>query len=973
MRNFFPPIGEISMILAKNKYLQRKHWYQFPNNNVMLVGATGYGKTRNFIKPNMMLMNSNYIVLDPSGNLVHEMGAMLTKHGYTVKVLNIASPDDSDSYNPFCHFRDESDVIQFVDTIFADGVFAFFNDLDTTLDAAVKALISAICFFLIEACNPEDLSFESIVKVLGTYKMDNDIRSSYIKSESVLDTIMRDLRSSNPDSMAVKAYDVFKSYSIATGTEGSVFARAEMYMQNLNISAFIDLTRENGINMDCLSTDKTAIFVIPSFSDKSFNWLARMFFDQVFNAVGKNSASRSTCIILDDFVCIGAIPNFSRKMSILRSKNPNTSIIISIQDEAQMDSEYGKDAQAIIANCYNYVFMGSPDRELCTKVAGRSPANRLYVSNLLHLPNSKCVVISGGRGQVYNKFDLKHHARYNEVFDASNHFDLRKDAVYHVFKPVSAAEMKVPVKRDVWLSTHSAVKDPLVENDSVDSIDLVSTDYQEALDGLQLDICNEVNGVSSHSEENTDGNDSISFLDREDLSPNGRRAWEIGKKTDSHDLYNSYGPYSLYDYHHHSDVSDVTAVLLGEDDDLCLYIKGRDQAATRRFSPYVRPPWLLKYRLQIKKVVVANGIASLGDYLFSDLPCLLKVELPASIRILGDHLFEDCPSLEDVSFPISGHSCEIGVEAFKNDISLKSISFPEPFRSIGPNAFLNCSGLEQLILPKTIGSIDTTAFKGCTSLQNIVSYNIDQELTSLPPYIQNYIDKFNVVLTRNSEIRTTSKEYSILGNSITFEQTIAPATFRKILFEALAKYFYIALDLSKESSDMYLKYRYDTYRSLTTDKDTSVYSYRHVSALELEKIFVDDLSHFKHFLFEPPEFKGGRRYTSKKDVPTYTQEVESYYDFISNVHFRIFVRSIRDDLIGIIRFFVGSEVSKRVPLKSLREQYSIQMESQITQTAFRDALDLLRSEGAFDMVHSGTGYVFSFPDGSGDLSLDKTV
>ena len=968
MCNLFRPTGEISMILAKNKYLQRKYWYQFPNNNVMLVGATGYGKTRNFIKPNIMLMTSNYIVLDPSGDLVHEMGTMLKKHGYTVKVLNIASPDDSDSYNPFCYFRDESDVIQFVDALLPNGVFAPSNALDPTLEAAVNALISAICFFLIEACNPEDLSFKSIVKLLGTHKMDNDIGRAYIKSESILDTIMSDLRSSNPDSMAVKVYDVFKSCSIATGTEDRVFARAQMYMQNLNISAFIDLTRENDINLDCLSTDKMAIFVIPSPSGKSFNWLVRTFFDQVFNIVGKDSASRSTCIILDDFTCIGAIPNFSRKMSILRSQNPKTSIIISIQGEAQLDSEYGKDAQAIISNCYNYVFMGAPDRELCTKVAGRSPTNRLYGSNLLRLSNSKCVVISGGRGQIYNKFDLKHHARYNEIFDVSDHPDLRKAVAHHVVKPIPVTEIKGPDRREVRCSTYSTAKEPLVENDSVDSTDLVSTEYQAALEKLQFDFCNE---YSLLNEKNVDENNLNPFSGHDDEPiPGGQCAWEIGRKEAS---YGSYSPYSFRDYRCHSDVADVTAVLLGEDDDLCLYIKGRDQAATRSFSSYVRPPWLLKYRLKIKKVVVADGIASLGDYLFSDLPCLLKVELPASVRILGDHLFEDCPSLEDVSFPTSGHSCEIGVETFKNDISLKSISLPEPFRSIGPNAFLDCSGLEQIILPETVGSIDASAFKGCTSLQNIVSYNIDQELASLPPYIQNYIDKFDVVLTRNSEIRTTSQGYSIVGSSIIFEQTIAPVAFRKILFEALAEYFYIALELSEESSDMYLKYRYDTYRSLTTDKDTSAYSYRHVSALELEKIFVDDLSHFKHFLFEPPEFKGGRRYTLKKDVPTYTQEVESYYDFISNIHFRIFVSSIRDDLIGIIRFFVGSEASKRVSLKSLREQYSIQMKSQVTHTAFRGALDLLRSEGAFDMVHSGNGYVFSFPDGSGDLFPDVTV
>lgn len=153
-------------ILAKGKTLTMDTWKSRLNNNVMLVGASGRGKTRNFIKPNIMQMNSSYVISDPKGTLILELGDMLQAHGYRVKVLNLLDMEHSDAYNPFRYIRCDADVYKLIDYLMSNLNPLGQSAWDPFWDNAAKALLSAIVFYLIRECNEEDQSFSSVMKLL---------------------------------------------------------------------------------------------------------------------------------------------------------------------------------------------------------------------------------------------------------------------------------------------------------------------------------------------------------------------------------------------------------------------------------------------------------------------------------------------------------------------------------------------------------------------------------------------------------------------------------------------------------------------------------------------------------------------------------------------------------------------------------------------------------------------------------------
>lgn len=397
-----------STILADKTFLTLDTWKSKLNNNVMLVGASGRGKTRHFLKPNIMQLNSNYVISDPKGALIHELGTLLEENGYTIKVLNLVDLKHSNTYNPFYYLKDASDVYKMLDYLIANLTPTNSLKSDPFWDESAKALLSAICFYLLYECNPEDRNFSNVIKLLSC----EDASEAYENPKSTLDILFDDLAEKDPNHIAVKQYAIYKSVGHGK-TAQSILITASVYMQYFNLVEYAALTSTNTIDMESLSTQKMALFVIISDTDRSKNWLAGLFYSQLFDLLCNQENKRHIRFILDDFVCTGRIPDFDYKMAMIRSRN--LSCIVVIQDEAQLEKEYGQAAKGIISNCDSYVFLGSTNIESCTQAAKRLGIDNITAHHIRRLSYDKCVVVCGNEGGIYPKYELKKHPHYDKI------------------------------------------------------------------------------------------------------------------------------------------------------------------------------------------------------------------------------------------------------------------------------------------------------------------------------------------------------------------------------------------------------------------------------------------------------------------------------------------------------------------------------------------------------------------------------
>lgn len=444
-------------ILAKDKMLTMNTRRSKLNNNIMLVGASGRGKTRHFIKPNIMQMNSNYVISDPKGTLVLELGDMLEAHGYRVKVLNLLDMAKSNSYNPFNYINCAADVYKLIDYLVANVNPLSLRGIDPFWDNASKALLSAICFYLYYECRPEDRTFANVMKLLRCL----DVREEQETYESTLDLMFRTLKEVDPEHIAVKQYQVFKS--AAGRTAKSIQISTEVWLQYFNLDEYDVLTSTDNIDLESVGTEKTALFVIVSDTDRSKNWLAGIFYCQLFDVLCNYADTKTpdhrlpihVRFILDDFVCTAKIPDFDYKMAMIRSRE--ISCIVVIQDEAQLEKEYWKAAQGVISNCDTYVFLGSSNIDSCDIVARRLGNPEITGSDIRRMDYDECVIICGNEGGIFEKFDIKTHPRYYMIADKSS-------SEYYALAQKHRLEIKKRTGRSGSRSEAVIVKDKLFDS-----------------------------------------------------------------------------------------------------------------------------------------------------------------------------------------------------------------------------------------------------------------------------------------------------------------------------------------------------------------------------------------------------------------------------------------------------------------------------------------------------------------------------
>lgn len=358
--------GPKNMILTENVKMSMETHKTRRNNNVTVVGGSGSGKSRFYVKPNILQANTNYVITDPSGELLESTGKFLQDQGYTIKVFNLVEMAKSNCYNPFDYIRDDPGVVMMIKCLIRNTTPPGQKSGDPFWEKSEEALLQAICFYLIEARPKKDRNFSTVMKLLRCAEINENDPSA----ESNLDKMFRLHEKENPNSLAVKQYKTFKMG--AGKTLKSILISCSVRLTVFNLDQIASLTKSdenNGVELEKMGEGKRALFVIIPSADSTYNFLVSMMYSQMFEtlyyvAETKKAGKRLDSpvrFLLDEFANIGEIPEFTKKLATMRKYDISCSIIL--QNLAQIKTMYKDDWQTILGNCDSFLFLGGQEYE----------------------------------------------------------------------------------------------------------------------------------------------------------------------------------------------------------------------------------------------------------------------------------------------------------------------------------------------------------------------------------------------------------------------------------------------------------------------------------------------------------------------------------------------------------------------------------------------------------------------------------
>ncbi len=341
----------------------------FRNNNVVVIGGSGSGKTRFYVKPNIMQCHSSYVITDPKGSLINETGKMLQQNGYKVKIFNLIDFGKSDHYNFFEYVHDEKDILKLITNLITNtngdkkGGAA-----DPFWEKAETALLEALFAFVLMEAPKNEQNIATIMELLRLA----EVKEENENYKSPLDILFEDLKAENPDHFACKQYDLFK---MAAGkTAKSILVSVGVRLATFNIKAVSDMLSEDTMELDKIGDEKTALFIVISDSDRTFNFLAAMMYQQLFDSLFLRAEQKyggklpiHVRFLLDEFANIGLIPNFEIYIATMRSREMSVNVIL--QNVAQLKSLYEKTWETITGNCDTLLFLGGKEQSTCEYIS----------------------------------------------------------------------------------------------------------------------------------------------------------------------------------------------------------------------------------------------------------------------------------------------------------------------------------------------------------------------------------------------------------------------------------------------------------------------------------------------------------------------------------------------------------------------------------------------------------------------------
>ena len=494
---FMDPKPENNIILTQTEGLMMSNRPKDPKNarnkNVLVIGGSGSGKTRFFLKPNLMQLHSSYVVTDPKGSVVCEVGKLLERNNYRIKIFNTINFKKSMHYNPFAYIHSEKDILKLVTTLITntkgDG-----KSGDEFWTKAETLLYTALIGYIHYEAPPEEQNFTTLLEFINAM----EVREDDEEYKNPVDRMFEELEEKDPNHFAVRQY---KKYSLAAGkTAKSILVSCGARLAPFDIAELREITMYDELELDTLGDkiflhpdnpkdkryQKTALFLIMSDTDSTFNFLISMIYTQLFNLLcekaddvyGGRLPVHVRCLI-DEAANIGQIPNLEKLVATIRSREISACLVL--QAQSQLKALYKDNADTIIGNMDSRIFLGGAEpttlKELNQSLGketidtfntgesrGREVSHSLNyqklgkdlatVDELAVLDGGKCILqLRGVRPFMSNKYDITKHPNYKYLSDASdkNYFDIEKylsthlktkpEDVYEVFEVDASDEV----------------------------------------------------------------------------------------------------------------------------------------------------------------------------------------------------------------------------------------------------------------------------------------------------------------------------------------------------------------------------------------------------------------------------------------------------------------------------------------------------------------------------------------------------
>ena len=455
---FQAPKFEDNIILTKTERLMMSNRPPDPKNarnkNVLIVGGSGSGKTRFWLKPNLLQCHSSYVVTDPKGSIVVECGNALLKNGYKLKILNTINFSKSMHYNPFAYVHSEKDILKLVTTLMTNTKGEGSGG-DPFWEKSERLLLTALIAYLHYEAPKEEQNFATLLEMLNTMQVSEDDEDF----QNPVDLLFEDLARKKPNSFAGRQY---KLYKLAAGkTAKSILISCGARLAPFDIQELRDLTMYDELELDMLGDRKTALFLIMSDTDSTFNFLISMVYTQLFNLLcdkaddqyGGKLPIHVRCLI-DECANIGQIPNLEKLVATIRSREISACLVL--QARSQLKAIYKDNADTIVGNMDSQIFLGGSEpttlKELSETLGketidsfntsdtrGNSPSYGTSFQKLGHelmsrdelavLDGGKCILqLRGVRPFLSDKYDLTQHPNYKLTsdYDPKNTFDIEK-------------------------------------------------------------------------------------------------------------------------------------------------------------------------------------------------------------------------------------------------------------------------------------------------------------------------------------------------------------------------------------------------------------------------------------------------------------------------------------------------------------------------------------------------------------------
>lgn len=529
------------------------------NLNVLVIGGSGSGKSRFYVKPNIMQLNTSYVVTAPKGELLRSCGRLLKKAGYEIRVFNLIDMSHSNNYNPFNYIYDKDGnisktyVMKMVNCLMKNTKQEGASGGDQFWDDSTKALTLAIAFYLLEKKTDEngnslDRNFSTVMKMMRLAEISEQDENH----RSPLDDMMDELRAENPHSMAVSFYADFKKAPAETAK--SILISAAVRFAAFNLPEVADLTHTDNIHLDTLGDRKTALFIIIPSSDATFNFLAAMMYTQLFDTLydtanfkyGGRLPVHVRCL-LDEFANVGTIPDFDKLLATMRSMEISANIII--QNLAQLKKMYDKSWEILTGNCDSLLFLGGQEAttlEAISKSLGKetidvvsqnrtrshkSPSTSennsilgrelMTTDELKVMKPNECVLIVRALYPFFcHKFDIEKHQNYKYLEDSNKNYAYLIDDL-HTEKAPDITEIYSETVEPKTVAQHVDDEKDISDIDVPDEEDNM-TNLDEEFDTKEIAAALKQHEEQTAGEEMFNENEELDFSDEavpENLMP----------------------------------------------------------------------------------------------------------------------------------------------------------------------------------------------------------------------------------------------------------------------------------------------------------------------------------------------------------------------------------------------------------------------------------------------------------------------